>query len=542
RHGPGRVVFRNRRSAMQGFPRRKVQLVPLAVGEEHVELRNHAAAEFSDEPGLASSGGQDFQLEQDPRVDWLVAAMKQLRPAKVLLICRSKEKVLALEEELQKRVKMKVGVFHEGLTLVQRDRNAAWFSEPDGARLLLCSEIGSEGRNFQFAHHLVLFDLPLHPDLLEQRIGRLDRIGQTEDIQIHVPHILGTGQEALARWYHEGLNAFENNLEGGNRMAHLFGERLRKVAAAMPSPDAESELAALISETAAFHATLKATLAAGRDRLLEMNSFRPEIAAELIAQIRAEDAHLGLESYMMQVFGKFGIDVEDLAPRTYLLHAFQGNAIAFPGLADEGMGVTFDRKRALGREEIGFLSWDHPMVTGAMDLVLGSGTGSASFGVLKGAGAPGILLEVLFVLETAGAQGKGVDRFLPHTPLRMVVDHSGADVTHIYSVETLDQQLRPGQVDDLLENESFVESILPGMLAAATTIAEACAAAEIARGLGRMEATMDAEIDRLKALQQKNNHIRPAEIEIAVAERASLDKLIRNARIRLDALQLIRKG
>jgi ATP-dependent helicase HepA len=149
---------------------------------------------------------------------------------------------------------------------------------------------------------------------------------------------------------------------------------------------------------------------------------------------------------------------------------------------------------------------------------------------------------VLFVLETAGAQGKGVDRFLPHTPLRMVVDHSGADVTHIYNVETLDQQLRPGQVDDLLENESFVESILPGMLAAATTIAEACAAAEIARGLGRMEATMDAEIDRLKALQQKNNHIRPAEIEIAVAERASLDNLIRNARIRLDALQLIRKG
>jgi superfamily II DNA/RNA helicase len=54
---------------------------------------------------------------------------------------------------------------------VQRDRNAAWFAEPEGARLLLCSEIGSEGRNFQFAQHLVLFDLPLNPELLEQRIG-----------------------------------------------------------------------------------------------------------------------------------------------------------------------------------------------------------------------------------------------------------------------------------------------------------------------------------------------------------------------------------
>jgi predicted amidophosphoribosyltransferase len=111
-------------------------------------------------------------------------------------------------------------VFHEDLTLVQRDRAAAWFSEADGARLLLCSEIGSEGRNFQFAHHLILFDLPLKPDLLEQRIGRLDRIGQTEDIKIHVPYIAGSGEEVLARWYHEGLNAFEKNLEGG-RKYHL---------------------------------------------------------------------------------------------------------------------------------------------------------------------------------------------------------------------------------------------------------------------------------------------------------------------------------
>ena len=66
---------------------------------------------------------------------------------------------------------------------MQRDRNAAWFADPEGARILLCSEIGSEGRNFRFAHHLVLFDLPLNPELLEQRIGRLDRIGQTETIR-----------------------------------------------------------------------------------------------------------------------------------------------------------------------------------------------------------------------------------------------------------------------------------------------------------------------------------------------------------------------
>jgi superfamily II DNA/RNA helicase len=85
--------------------------------------------------------------------------------------------------ELRRRLTIKTGSLHEGLTLVQRDRNAAWFARPGGVRLLICSEIGGEGRNSRFARHLVLFDLPLNPELLAQRIGRLDHIGQTADIQ-----------------------------------------------------------------------------------------------------------------------------------------------------------------------------------------------------------------------------------------------------------------------------------------------------------------------------------------------------------------------
>jgi superfamily II DNA/RNA helicase len=108
------------------------------------------------------------------------AADRRLAPAKLLLICRTRAKVELLEEAaLRLKSGARVARFHEGLTLAQRDRNAAYFAQEDGARVLLCSEIGSEGRNFQFAHHLVLWDIPADPDLLEQRIGRLDRIGQT---------------------------------------------------------------------------------------------------------------------------------------------------------------------------------------------------------------------------------------------------------------------------------------------------------------------------------------------------------------------------
>jgi len=171
----------------------------LDPGPDAEHWLDRVSTEFAEDAGdnrLQSS----FDLAKDPRLLWLVKLLRELDPQKVLLIGRTIEKAEALDAALRRHLTVKTGIFHEGLTLVQRDRNAAWFAEPDGARLLICSEIGSEGRNFQFAHHLVLFDLPLNPELLEQRIGRLDRIGQTEDIQIHVPYLAHSPQEVLARW------------------------------------------------------------------------------------------------------------------------------------------------------------------------------------------------------------------------------------------------------------------------------------------------------------------------------------------------------
>lgn len=53
-----------------------------------------------------------------------------------------------------------------------------------------------------------MLNLPFNPDLLEQRIGRLDRIGQKRDIDVYVPYLTETSQAILARWFQEGLNAF----------------------------------------------------------------------------------------------------------------------------------------------------------------------------------------------------------------------------------------------------------------------------------------------------------------------------------------------
>lgn len=543
-HGPGRVVFRNTRSALSGFPVRKAHLIPLVATTKKEEWIKRLSKEYATDKAVqvSEAARPQFWFSEDPRVTWLVALLAELKPGKVLLICRSKAKVLALEKALKKLSPAKVAVFHEALTIVQRDRNAAWFAEKDGAQLLICSEIGSEGRNFQFAHHLVLFDLPEHPELLEQRIGRLDRIGQSKDIQIHVPYLKGSPQEVLVRWFHEGLNAFEENIEGGNQIGQLFNERLVAIALEAASKDVSTTLAALITDTASYQKTLRETLANGRDRLLEMNSYRPLVAEKLVDKIKAADKDLGLEIFMTQVFEYFGIEIEDLAPRTYLLHPARENREAFPSIPDDGISVTFDRKRALSREDVSFISWDHPMVTGALDMVLSLGTGGASFGVLRGTKRTGILLEVIFVLETTGKKGIHVDRFLPNTPLRVVVNHSGINVTKDYSVDLLNKQLIPGRIDDMLDNETLVDTILPAMLQTATTLAEQLQGEEIAQGLQRMNQTLDHEIERLATLHQQNKAIRPDEIRTALEEKKVLIELIGNAKIRMDSLQLIREG
>jgi len=541
-HGPGRVLFRNTRSAMSGFPTRKAHLIPLTETDDNELWMQRFTNEFAhDMMPKDNAEEQEYWFADDPRVHWLIATLKELYPQKVLLICKSKEKVLALEEVLTKRSSLKVGVFHEDLTIVQRDRNAAWFSETDGAQLLLCSEIGSEGRNFQFAHHLILLDLPLHPELLEQRIGRLDRIGQTEDIHVYIPYLANTPQHLLVKWYHEGLNAFEENIEGGNEISKLFSDQLLKVSKNVLAVDIHQAMDALIIETSLFRKELQTRLANGRDRLLEMNSYRPEIAKKLVEKIQAEDTDKTLENYFTKVFRHFDVEMEDLASRTYFLHPSSEISGVFPSIPREGIGVTFDRKRALSREDINFLSWDHPMATGAIDMVLSSGTGSASYGVLRGTNSPGVLIEIIFVLETTSEQSIYVDRFMPNTPLRIVVNHSGKEVTDNYAAETLNKKLTPGSIDELLDNEMLVETILPNMITAATKIAEQKRTIEIEKGLQRMNLTLNHEIDRLKILLQKNNNIRMEEIQTALDEQKTLTMLINTARVRMDAILLILK-
>jgi SNF2 family DNA or RNA helicase len=100
-----------------------------------------------------------------------------------------------------------VAVFHGGLSRLEKEKAVESFRGP--VRLLLCTEAGSEGRNLQFAHAVCNFDLPWNPMKIEQRVGRLSRIGQTHDVHVFNLVAAGTVEDALLHLLEAKLNLFE---------------------------------------------------------------------------------------------------------------------------------------------------------------------------------------------------------------------------------------------------------------------------------------------------------------------------------------------
>lgn len=546
RHGTGRVIFRNSRDTLTGFPPRKGlpdALKPRAkLSKEDLEAR--LLREFDLETTDAGAGSEPYDFRHGPRILWLAKLLQGLgEHEKVLLICRTREKVQAIYDALLEEINVKATLFHEELTLLQRDRNAAWFAEPGGAKILLCSEIGSEGRNFQFAHHLVLFDLPLNPELLEQRIGRLDRIGQTETIQIHMPYLTHSWTELLVRWHHEGLDGVEHSLKGGDAYIREFGSTVRELGPRYHLADRETLAKAdtLIKGSQVFRKKLEKNLSEGQDRLVALNSFRTKEAAGLVERIRTQDADRTLDQFMNRIFDHFGVTVEHIDERTFHLLPGQLFTDSFPGLPEEGTTVTCDRAKALGREDIGFLTWDHPMVRGAIDLTLSSEKGNSSIVVWneRGIEAPAILIEAIYVLESVAPARLHVDRFLPPTPVRVLVGLDGTDYSEQYAHAYINRYCKDEEAFRLKQDPAALKAVVPEMLRAARKHARVQKSKLLQNAMNQAHERLDGEANRLKELRKVNPSVREEEIKVAENVIADVTRHIAKAHLRLDAVRLI---
>ena len=553
-HGTGRVLFRNSRANIQGFPERHLNVYPMPLPEQYKtaikvmgmmggnggDLQTRALRYLYPEKIFQQFEGDNATWTQfDPRVEWLLELLLSARQQKVLVICSEAATAIALEEALRTREGIRGAVFHEGMSILERDKASAYFAQAEGgAQVLLCSEIGSEGRNFQFASHLVLFDLPLNPDLLEQRIGRLDRIGQQNTVEIHVPYLEGTAQRALQLWYHDGLDAFEQTCPTARPVFEAVREELFELLAA--NTGEQGPLDALLAKTRELHEPLKARLEQGRDRLLEIHSSGGETAQQLVEKLAAEDDDTGMISFALKMFDEIGVNQDDRGENALVLTPGDHMLVpSFPGLPQDGMTITFDRNTALSRDDMALLSWDHPMMRGGIDLILGSEIGATSVALLKNKALPvgSILLELIFVAESAAHPQ--LYRFMPPTPIRLLMDKNGQNLGEKVAFDAFNRQLTP--VNRHLGSKLVTASqpVIHGLIGKGQAIAEELKGGIVDKARAQMAQTLQQDLDRLEALKAVNPNVRDSELDYLRNLQAELHHLIDQTQLKLDAIRFI---
>jgi ATP-dependent helicase HepA len=501
---------------VQGFPQRKSMAYPLS---------NDCAE----------------KQETSLYYNWLLEKLADLQEQdqKAILICQQAETVIELEKDLRKKKGIAVAVFHERMSIVERDRAAAYFSDEESTvQLLICSEIGSEGRNFQFVHHLILFELPENPDLLQQRIGRLDRIGQKNDIQIHIPYILGSAQHFLFRWYEEGFNAFQVNSSAASQV----GVELKSRFDQLLNSQSSSLINQFMIDTQQLHKKIKNEMQKGRDHLLELSSCRNAPAEELIRQIKNIDSNNLLWNYMEAIFDCYGVEVERHSRDCYILRPSEQLRIdSFPLLAEEGVTVTTNRAIALEREEFQFLTQEHPMVLAVMELVQSTEVGNAALSVIRHPqlSAGQFLLELIFVVECSAPSKLRVNKYLPHVPIRILMDQNikdvSAQISHQDMVET----------GDRVEKEkikSFISSQkdhITKMIKQAEKVANQQMQQIIDKSNEAMLYDLSAEIKRMEQLKKINPSIKKEEIEWLKDRVVVSTEKIKKAQLKFDAVRFV---
>jgi len=390
----------------------------LASGAAFAEL-----LDAGDESMLALARKAD---RTDPRMAWLASAGQNWHRAgdKTLVFVAHRETLELIRAAMSRRAQIRVGVFHEDLSPGQRDIEVAQFRLPAGPSMLVSTECGGEGRNFEFCTRLVLFDMPWNPMAVEQRIGRLDRIGRTRPVEIlypRPPHGVGARVAEL----YEALGVFRHPLGGIERELAAVESAVEKLALT------EGELpdASVFREILAEAETAQDRVRTAAHHELHRDPFRPEMEETILARVPTELDEL-TRDVILAAADHLGLHVEEHRDGTR--HSIElGTGARLPSLPGVAPGAsflgTFEREEAVRDEDIDFFASGHPLVEGILAWLEDTADGRVGLLHASGHGEEGFGLVAVYKqgphFEAVAVDATGVEkpewaRLLMTRPLR----------------------------------------------------------------------------------------------------------------------------
>ncbi|HMC35605.1 MAG TPA: helicase-related protein [Myxococcales bacterium] len=448
-YGLSARLLRNRRAVVGGFTPRMLTKIPVELSGEERDLEREVRRALaqarlpsgavlasllrrmgSSPPALASglSAAGEKKLAQralaisrDSKLEAFHEFLRELGPSeKVLVFAEPRETIEYLRAALARR-RIEALAYVGDLSPAERDKMVARFRDPDGPRVLLCTELGGEGRNFQHCHVLVNYDLAWSPAAIEQRIGRIDRIGQSREVRIHAFRPEGTLAARVLDVLDAGVGVFTEPVGGLDPVLEGIEAELLALASSDDAERWEKMTRALAERVSAA----RAQVARAYDPLLDLRSCdlaalrslaergARRIGARLLPSSDAEGAlravattlEMRLEAVTIEAAKRVGLAVDvdvDVMPGQVSFSVgpeLKVDALAGFDLSQDRTVIgSFRREFAVQHEEHDSFATGHPLVEALFAWVRDGELGRAMVARAHLRGLSGAALDARFLI------------------------------------------------------------------------------------------------------------------------------------------------
>ncbi len=400
-----------RREDIGGLPPRVARAIDLPANPQRLAREEALRAEPAENAARVAERTRrlerfvlDAEGPEDARLLWLAREAKAWLKAgeKALVFVHRRESLQLVKTELEFHTSRRVAVFHEDLSPEARDLEVARFADPEGPAHLVATESGGEGRNFQFARRLVLFDLPWDPALVEQRIGRLDRIDRKRPVEIFYFRPAEGLAAGVARVM-ERIGVFEEPLGALDRELGGIAAAIRETAA-VPGRTLDADRLAADARRSLERVHRAAYHHLHRDR------YEARMAESILARVPG-DLESRTKAVVLEACGQYGFAIEAKGGRArwYLEFGAEATVETLHGVAPDSRWLgTFDREEAVAYETLDFFASGHPLVEAVLHEI-----GDGSRGQVGLAELAGVAREdagvVFFTREDGALRARAVD-------------------------------------------------------------------------------------------------------------------------------------
>lgn len=303
-------------------------------------------------------------IELDAKAACLLTALGDILrdpTEKVLIFTQFKETLAYLRRLLGER--FKTVVFHGDMDSVEKDATVDAFRDPAGAQVMIATEAAGEGRNLQFCHVMVNYDLPWNPMRIEQRIGRLDRIGQTHPVEIYNFALGDTLEDRVMEVLHNRINIFESTI--GN-LDPILGDierdvrdlLLRRQSSEVDVDTFSSDLEQRVRDAEEMEARLT-------DFILDRRSFRQD-RVEALLERKPAFTHGDLQTFVERFIEWRGGHLRQRASSVFEIQTPSRLRDRRGNLLRDSYTATFDPVTARDRDQLEFIAFGHELLDSAI--------------------------------------------------------------------------------------------------------------------------------------------------------------------------------